>query len=144
MLIAIYLIIIILFGVLIFWTWNNLVDFEGNVQRIKFILIGIIILCVVTLIIFNISKIGITYPNIDVIKKVRTITVLLFAPLNGYITLPHIAKILSNIKTNEVEEEKIKKRIIILFAIIIIFTIVEIKYLNGFQNGIIQILQNRK
>ena len=143
MLFTIYLIIIILFSVLIFWTWNNSKDFESNLTRVKFIVVGIISIYVVTLIIFNISKIGIIYPNIKVIKQVRRITVLLFTPLNGYITLPHIAKILSDIKTNAVEEEKIKKRIMILFIIVLVFSIIEIQYINGFQNGIISILQNK-
>ena len=144
MIFAIYLIIIILFSVLIFWTWNNSVDFEENKKRVKFIAFGILILYVVTLIIFNISKIGVAYPNISVIKQVRRITVLLFTPLNGYITLPHIAKIFSIIKTNSEEDDKIKKRIIILFIVVLIFSIIEIQYINGFQNGIINFMQNRK
>lgn len=143
MIFAIYLIIIILFSVLFLWIWNNSKDFESNAYRIKYTIIGTIIVYVVTLIIFNISKIGITYPNIEAIKAVRRISVLLFTPLNGYITLPHIAKILSDIKTNAVEEDKIKKRVIILFIIILVFSIIEIKYINEFQNGIINILQNK-
>ena len=143
MIFAIYLMIIILFSVLFLWIWNNSKDFEGNIYRVKFTIIGTIIVYMVTLIIFNISKIGITYPNLDAVKVVRRISVLLFTPLNGYITLPHLAKILSDIKTNDVEEEKIKKRVIILFVIILLFSIIEIKYINGFQNGIINILQNR-
>lgn len=140
---TIYLIIIILFSVLFFWTWNNSKDFDGNVDRVKFIIIGTVIVYVVTLIIFNISKIGITYPNLNAIKAVRRISVLLFTPINGYITLPHIAKILSDIKTNTVEDEKIKKRIMILFVIVLVFSIIEIQYINGFQNGIISMLQNK-
>ncbi len=140
---TIYLIIIILFSVLYFWTWNNSKDFDGNFERVKFIVVGTVIVYVVTLIIFNISKIGITYPNLATIKAVRRISVLLFTPINGYMSLPHIAKILSDIKTNAVEEDKIKKRVIILFVIILIFSIIEIQYINGFQGGIIKILQNK-
>ena len=34
--IFIYFIIAVLFGVLIFWTWNNTKDFEENSKRIIF------------------------------------------------------------------------------------------------------------
>ena len=57
---VIYFIIIILFAVLFLWIWNNTKDFEDNLKKIKFIAIGIIALFIITFIIFNISKIGIT------------------------------------------------------------------------------------
>ena len=141
--IFIYLIIIVLFTVLILWTWNNVKDFENNIKKIKFIIIGIIILLISTFIIFTISKIGIKYPNDKVLKYVRRISILLCVPINGYISLPHIAKIKSDIYTNTADEEKCKKRIIILVAIIIIVTIFEIFYLKDFQKGIINNLVNK-
>ena len=69
--IVIYMIIILLFAVLLFWTWNNTKDFERTEQRILFIVIGIVILSILTLILFNISKIGVNYPNNNIMKEIR-------------------------------------------------------------------------
>ena len=140
--IFIYFIIIVLFTVLVMWIWNNVKDFKNNTKKIKFIIIGLIILFICTTIIFAISKTGIKYPNSEVLKYVRRISIFLCVPINGYISLPHIAKIKSDIYTNTVDEEKCKKRIIILVAIIIIVTFFEIFYLRDFQNGIINNLVN--
>ena len=141
--IFIYFIIIVLFTVLVMWTWNNVKDFENNTEKIKFIIIGLIILFICTIIIFAISKTGIKYPNDEVLKQVRCIAIFLCVPINGYISLPHIAKIKSDIYTNSIEEEKSKKRIIILVSIITIITILEIFYLKDFQRGIINNLVNK-
>ena len=141
--IFIYFIIIVLFTVLVMWIWNNVKDFENNTKKIKFIIIGLIILFICTTIIFTISKIGIKYPDNEVLKYVRSISIFLCVPINGYISLPHIAKIKSDIYTNTVDEEKSKKRIIFLAAIIIIVTIFEIFYLKDFQKGIINNLVNK-
>ena len=141
--IAILLIIIILFAVLFLWTWNNMKDFENTVRKIRFITIGILGLFSVTYVIFLISKIGITYPSEEVLTQVRRASVLLCVPINGYITLPHIAKIKSDIETNAIDNERNKKRIIILVVVIIIVTIFEIFYLKDFQNGIIASLENK-
>ena len=140
--ISIYFIIIILFAVLILWIWNNTKDFEKNSKKLKFGTIGILALFIITFIIFNISKIGITYPNKEILKQVRRIAVLLCVPINGYLSLPHIAKIISDIKNNSIEDEKSKKRIIILSVIVVLAIIFEIFYLKDFQRGIIENLIN--
>ena len=48
--ILIYFIIAVLLVVLILWTWNNTRDFEETSERIIFIVVGIILTVVVTLI----------------------------------------------------------------------------------------------
>lgn len=142
--IFIYFIIAVLFGVLIFWTWNNTKDFEENSKRIIFCVVGIAVLGIITLIIFNISKIGVNYPSKQIASKVRQIAVLLAIPINGFLSLPHIAKIKTDINSGIVKEEKSKKRIIILSIIIILAIIFEIFYLKDFQNGIIELLNNKQ
>ncbi len=142
--IVIYFIIIILFAVLFLWIWNNIKDFEDNSQKIKFYIIGVAALFLITFIIFNISKIGITYPNKEILKQVRRTAILLCVPINGYLSLPHIAKIILDIKTNSVDDEKSKRRIIILATIIFLAIIFEVFYLKDFQKGIISSLINMK
>ena len=82
-------------------------------EKIIFSIVGIVFLFIITFIIFNISKIGITYPSKEILKQVRRISILLCVPINGYLSLPHIAKIISDIKTNSINDEKSKKRIIL-------------------------------
>ena len=141
--ILIYFIIAVLFVVLILWTWNNTRDFEETSERIIFIVVGIILTVVVTLIYFTISKIGITYPKAEMVKMVRKMVVLLFAPINGFLSLPHIASLKMKIKLKTEDEEKLKKKIIILGVVFIVATIVEINYMKDFQNGIIQMLNSK-
>lgn len=138
--IAIYLIIVILFAVLIFWTWNNSRDFQENIDKIKFLFLGVILLSLITWIIFHLSKIGISYPNEDIMKELRKITLLLFIPINGFLSLPHIASIKSELNKLTRDDEKIKRKIIILGIVFILAIIIEIMYLKDFQNGIIEML----
>lgn len=141
--ILIYLIIALLFVVLIFWTWNNTKDFEETSERIIYVAVGIAVVAIVTLIYFAISKIGITYPKAEMIGQVRKIAVLVFTPINGFLSLPHIASLKMKIKMKSEEDSKLKKKIIILEIIFIVATIVEINYMKNFQNGIIQILNSK-
>ena len=62
--VIIYIVIAVLFGVLIAWTWNNSKSFQANNKKITFILVGLAILFIITFIIFSISGIGISYLNI--------------------------------------------------------------------------------
>ena len=138
--ILIYFIIAVLYGVLILWVWNNTKDFEDKTERIMFITGGIIVLGIITFILFSISKIGIKYPNKEVLSQVRKMSVLLFIPLNGFVSLPHIAKIKTDIKNGNENDEKNKNRIIILAIIIITVSIIQIFYLKDFQKGIIAMI----
>lgn len=98
MLIGIYFIIILLFMVLVFWTWNNTKKFESLKEKIAFIVIGVAILMLITLIVFNLSKIGIKYPNKEILKQVRKIIIFIFVSINGFLSLPHIASLITDIK----------------------------------------------
>lgn len=141
--ILIYFIIAVLFVVLIFWTWNNTKDFEETSRRVIFIVVGIVLIAIVTLIYFAISKVGITYPKVEMVKQVRKMVVLLFTPINGFLSLPYIASLKMKIKLKTEDEEKLKKKIIMLGIVFIVATIVEINYMKEFQNGIIQMLNSK-
>ena len=141
--ILIYLIIAVLFAVLVFWTWNNTKEFEETSERIIFIVVGTAIIAIITLVYFAISKIGITYPKSEMVGKVRKISVLLFTPINGFLSLPHIASLKMKIKLKTEDASKLKKKIIILGIVFVVATIVEINYMKDFQNGIIQMLNNK-
>lgn len=142
--IIIYIIIAVLFGVLVAWTWNNSKSFQTNNKKITFILVGLAILFIITFIIFSISRIGISYPNNEIMKYVRKIAILIFIPVNGFLSLPHIANIKAKVEKGNYEQEKLKRKIIIFGIVWLILIIFEIIYLKDFQNGIVQILNKNK
>lgn len=133
---VIFIIIAVLFLVLLGWTWNSL----GNVEkRTKIICIisGIVVVYIITLIIYNISKIGIVYENKDAMNLIQNVFVFLFAIINSYIFLPYIFKQIEKINNNNIAKNKLQKSIIILFIILIILAIFETSYLKSIQQGIL-------
>ena len=58
----IVIIIILIYIVLLAWTWHNLGDMEKT-KKTLIIFIGLIITYLITILIFNISKAGIGYNN---------------------------------------------------------------------------------
>ena len=134
---VILIIIAILFLVLLGWSWNSLGSIDKK-EKIKYIIIGLVLTYLLTFIIYTISKIGIQYDNKETMKIIRTVFVLLFAIVNGYILLPYSFKKIEKIKSKEIEEEKLKRSIIILLIIIVILLIIESIYLGNLQQGILK------
>lgn len=131
-------IIVAVYLLMIAWTWQSLESLEKT-KKVAFIVIGIIISYIVTLIIFNISQQGVNYQNEMTKHEIKKILVLLFTALNGVIFIPYIAKLFTRVKENEIEDYKLKKKIIILVIIFIICMFFENMYLKDIQNGIINI-----
>ena len=131
------LMILILFIVLILWTWNSTRNFENTFSRVLYITGGIIIIFLITLIVFNISNSSINYPSIKVMEGIRKIMLLTFVPLNGIITMPFIANIINKIKDGENQ----KKRIVIISIISILVIIIEIFYFQNIQIGILKMIK---
>lgn len=134
------IIIIILFAVYLFWTWNNTKSFEGTFTRISYIIIGTLFMTLVTYIIFAISKREIIYPNQSMIGTLRNVILLIFVPINGFIVLPQIGNTIEKIKKDTITPEKLKKRIIIFIIVAIIILIFECSYFRNIQNQIIKII----
>lgn len=131
MIVAVYLLMIA-------WTWQSLGDIDKK-KKVIFIILGIILSYIITMVIFNISQNGINYQSEITKKEVRKILVLLFTSLNSVIFVPYIAKIWNKVKKNEIEDDKLKKRIIGIIIVFIICAIFECGYLKDIQNGIINI-----
>lgn len=133
----IYLIIVILFVVLILWTWNSVKDYENTVAKVGYIILGLLLNLIIVSVIFHFSKVDINYPNANIMKNVRKFILLTFTPLNGLVTMPMIANILSKIKDGENQ----KKRICILSLIFIVVIIFEVFYFKNIQTGILNIMK---
>ena len=136
----IHFVVIAIIVLLFFWTKNNMKTIKNIREKIKIITLVILGVFIVTIITFQISKIGINYPNDKIYREIKKVTLILFLPINSLITLPQIAKVLGDLRDKNIDREKIKKRIIIIGILIIIAIIFEIGYLKDFQNGIIQLL----
>lgn len=136
--IVITIISIVLLLILIAWTWSNLAEVEKKLKFI-YILVGIIIIYLITLVIFNISKNSIQYPNVEIANQVKNTLVFLFTPLNGMIILPYLAKLFGRIKYNEIDQDEFKKKFLISIIIFIIILFIECTYLKSVQSGILQI-----
>ena len=96
----IIIMIFILYSVVIGWTWNNL----GDIDKIKKILIiagEIFAICLITLIVYAISKNGIDYTNEKVENSVKIIIVSLFTGFNSLIILPFLNKQIIKLKEKE-------------------------------------------
>ena len=93
----IIIMIFILYSVVIGWTWNNL----GDIDKIKKILIiagEIFVICIITLIVYAISKNGIYYNNKDVESSIKMVIVALFTGFNSLIILPFLNKQIVKLK----------------------------------------------
>ena len=75
------------------------------------------------------------------VGEVRNWILLIFVPLNGFIILPQIARLIGLIKAEETTKEDFQKKVrrfLIIFIILIIF---ECIYFKSIQNGIINFIE---
>ena len=131
----IILVAIVIYAILIMWIWKSLGYIEKS-KKILYIAVGLLIMYIITLIIFNISKNGITYQNIESEKIVRNVLVLIFTSLNGMITLPYIGRLLNKVNEDEITKKAFSKKVLILIIVFIVCLIFECGYLKDTQTGI--------
>lgn len=131
----IILVAIVIYAILITWIWKSLGYIEKS-KKILYIAVGLLIMYIITLIIFNISKNGITYQNIESEKIVRNVLVLIFTSLNGMITLPYIGRLLNKVNEDEITKKAFSKKVLILIIVFIVCLTFECGYLKDTQTGI--------
>jgi len=129
---------IIIYFILISWTWKSL-GFIETPKKIIYIFVGAIIMYIITSILFNLSKTGIQYPTAEIQGNVKNVLVIIFTGLNGIIVMPQIGKILDKINEDEIDKKQLQKRLLILCVIFIICLFVESGYMKDTQEGILRI-----
>ena len=137
---VIIIIMLAIFCVLIIGTWHYL----GNIDKTKkivFIVIGSFVSYLITMLLFSISKSGITYPSDEIEQMVQNMIVIVFTGLNGILMLPYLGRLWDKMSEEEITKQQFQKRICILLIIAIIVFILESNYLNGVQSGILEIYQ---
>ncbi len=137
--IFIFIMTIMIYFILIAWTWQSLAFFEKP-KRIAYIVIGFIVMYVITFIVFQTTKSGLQYQNEQMQLDVQNIIVLIFTGINGIIAMPQLGRILDKIDGGE--KEKGKKRLIILLVIFIICLIIESGYMKNIQQGILSVYRS--
>lgn len=133
MTIAIYILLFV-------WTWHSL-GFIEKPKKVGIILVETLVMYVITLIIFQIAKGGITYEKIEIQKSVQNVLVSIFSAINGMIVMPQIGKILDKINEDEMKKEEVKKKGIILLIVFILCLVFEAGYMKDTQKGILKMYE---
>ena len=134
----IIVIALIIYFINIAWTWKSLGEIEKS-QKVIFIIVGLLILFIITLITFNISAKNIPYQHQEETNTIRNLLVSIFTGINGIIIMPQLAKILEKAKNGDLEKNQIRNRIILWIAILVICLIFECGYMKDTQQGIVNI-----
>lgn len=132
----IIIVTIAIYLILMAWTWQSL-GFLEKPKKVAFIIIGMILMYLITLIIFQMAKEGIVYENEPIRKSIQNILVAIFTGINGMIVMPQIGKILDKMNEDELEQIQWKKRIILLIIVVILCVIFEVGYMKDTQKGIL-------
>lgn len=136
--ILIIIMTIIIYLILLAWTWHNLGGVEKT-KKVAVILIGTIAMYIITIIVFQISKSGINYPTAEIQNDIKNTLVAIFTGLNGIIVMPQIGKIIDEVNEEKIEKETFKKRIMIILFVFILCIVFESGYMKDTQEGILKI-----
>lgn len=137
----IFIISLIIYTMAIIMIYHNVYNFE-KASKIKFISIGIIVTFIITLIICFICSNGVVIKGID-ISTVRNMPIFLFAPINAIICLPYIGNVFNKYKDKRITEDQVKRRLTIFFIVLILVFIFEMRYINDFETGLANILNQK-
>lgn len=133
----IFIISFIIYVIAGFMIYHNMYNFDKS-KKIKTIIIGFIITLILTIIICCISSNNIDIENTQYVSIIRNTSILLFSPINSIIFIPYICNLLNKYKDNRIDEQKLKKRLIILCIILIFIVIFELNYIKDFQIGLLR------
>ena len=136
-------VVIILYVIFIGFTIHNL-NMLDKPKKITLTIISLIVMAIITLIVFSISKSGIEYPQKEMIGTVRNMLIAIFTPINVLIVIPYVANMINKIKIDDITPEKFQKGVILIGIIFLIVLILECSYLKDIQLGIIDMLNARK
>lgn len=129
---------IIIYLVLIAWSWQSLGSI-GKTKKIIFILVGIILMYLITLVVFRTTKGDIDYQDIKIQNSIQSVIVAICTGINGMIIMPQIGKILDQINENQIGKEQLIKRCLILVVVFVICLIFESGYMKDTQQGILKV-----
>ena len=127
---------IILFIVLGIIIYNGLNGMDLK-KKILIFIFEIIVCLIFTMILFNISSLGIEYPNSQSREIALKILVTIFTPMNGIILLPNITRLINESQNGEIDKEECARKLKKTLIIFILLVIMEFVYLRNTQIGIL-------
>lgn len=133
----------LIYFILIVWTWHSL-GFVEKQKKVGFIVIGLLIISIITLIMFQLAKGGIYYENAEMQKNVQMMLVSIFSAVNGMIVMPQMGKMLDKVNEDEMKKEEFRKKIIILLIVFILCLAFEVWYMKDTQEGILRTYHMRR
>jgi hypothetical protein len=134
--VVVSIISIVIYIIAIIIVYTNIYEFKKD-GKLKFIIIGIIVVFLMTWFIVLIGSNGIQAENDNFIKVAKKTSVLLFAPINTILTLPYLGNLLNKYKQKRLTDEKLKKKLIIFAIIFFIIVIIEKNYIKNFEIGLL-------
>ncbi len=135
---VITIVTIFTFAISIIWMWHNLGNIEKP-RKIIFIIMGIFIMYLLTILIYKFSNPDVIYPSEEIQKTVSNTLQFLFTALNSLVLLPFTANLFDKILEEEIDKDQAKKRIMILLVLLILCIFIEKGYLKDTQEGIMSI-----
>lgn len=140
-LILVISLIIYIIGVIAIY--HNMYSVDKS-KKIQFIMVGFLVILLLTMLLVFISSNNINIENREYksysqyISTTKTMSILLFAPINSIIVLPYIGNLLNKYTDQRINGEQLKKKILICAVILILVVIFEIGYVKDFQTGLIK------
>ena len=132
--------IIIIYLLVIAWSWNSLEDTEKP-KKLLVIFAGIVAVFLITQIVFSMSKSGVNYENNNIEKSVGQVIVLLFTGLNSLV-IPFITRTFKKKENGEIDDNVFKVRMIIICVIFLICLFLECGYMTDTQEGILRVYES--
>jgi len=133
---------IILYLLLLIWTYKNMYKLETKTKCI-YIVGAFIFIYILTKILYNLGGNPIDKSLGEVAIIFNRTMVFIFAGVNGLIIIPYIASILNKYKEQIIDDKGFKKRVIIICIILIVFLIFEFNYMKDMQANMLEMIKNK-
>lgn len=134
---------VILYGILVAWTWQSLGTLEKG-KKVIFLLIGIILTYIITWLLFQMAKEGISYEKVEMQNKVKNVLVAIFTGINGILLIPQVGRVIGQVREEQIEKKQGKKKLIIIGILFLFCIIFEVGYMKSTQEGILKIYEAMK
>ncbi len=131
--------IIIMFIVLIAWSYHNLGKMDIP-RKILWIVVFLGVIFIATYVTFIISKNNIIYPNNKIMSSVKNVITLIFTGVNGCFIMPIFCKNAEAMYQENIDRTQFGKRMLWCMVALIILLIFECGYMANTQKGILQIM----
>jgi len=133
---------IILYAIVLFWTYKNMYALE-NKTKIIYTFAILIFLYIITKIVYNIGGNPIGKEFGEAAKTFNRTMISIFMGLNGLMIMPHIASALSKYNEETIDKNGLKKRVVIIMVIFVVLLIFEFIYIKDMQANMLEIINNK-